>query len=1107
MKITLTGGMSFRGHCFLRSIMRTFIFLCCSISFALSSNKGLSQNADILIEKERTLNVKQAFKLINKQTDFKFIYRSDLLKNAPEQTVEKGIIKARTLLDKFLLPINFTYTFTENNTIIVKRIPPPVVKTNEDVQYQISGTVVDGAGVALSGASIIEKETTNGTQADFDGNFSITVSSTDAILVISYIGFKSQEIVVGDQTQINAVLQEDSAQLDEVIVVGYGTQKREDVSSAITSVSGEAVNVTKESNPLLALAGKAAGVDIRFSTNAPGTSPEILIRGRSSLSLSNEPLVVVDGIPVETSLADFNPNDIESFQILKDASSAAIYGARGANGVILITTKRGKPGRPQITYDGYYGFSEPFEKVPLLNSEQWTQLRIEAQRTVNERSGGSFPTIDDGNTLTEQQLEAFNAGVDNDWQDLMFQSGVQQNHQIGVSGGSESARYNVSLNYFEQGGIIKGSGFERVTNRVNLDIDVTDKLSVGLSQQIAFSDRDDVRSGSTLGRIFSNLPVFRAFEEDGSLTTNPLNDSFGWNPLQDLVPGNLIDNERFFNYFANIFASYNLTNNLSYRVNIGPQYQSLRANEFRGTLSTRRRGGVNEARKFNRAITSLTIENIVNYNKTFNEVHNLDGTFLFSSQDIRNEENSIDVRNLPSETQTYNNLGAAEEITGTSSSLNTERFSSLMARLRYGYKSKYLLTLTGRYDGSSKLAPGNKWQFFPSGDFKWVISREDFLADSKTVNNLGLRVGYGTVGRSGIDAFTSQGSLSRTEGSFGDNPAFGFRPNEIANPELTWEIKTEVNLGLDFGLFNNRISGSVDYYQGNTTDLLLDDNLPDTSGFDDIERNIGETENSGFEVILNTVNVQTEDFTWSTSVNFSKNTSKIKALADGVLQDVGDSRFVGEQINVYFDRVFDGIWQLDEADEAASFGREVGQIKLRDLNDDGEINDDDRQIVGFRDPQWIGGLSTTFQYKGWDFSVGALTRQGHTIRARAIFANNSLVGRNNNVDINYWTPENPSNQYPRPDADRQGPRDESASNYFDGSYIRIRNITLGYDFNRSVLETIGMQRLRFYATAQNPFLFRSDDRLVDGVDPDVAESDDEWFPSPRTILFGLTATF
>ena len=1026
------------------------------------------------------------------------------------------------ILSIVVLSVQFVAAKENHNNPSVKRKPSLTWKSLSLMRYRntllservenvsLTGQVLDEFGEPLPGVSVFVKGTSIGTTTDANGMYKLDVPDGSTI-AFSFLGYTTQEIVIGNRSVIDVTMEADIEQLQEVIVVGYGSVEKRDVTGAITSISGNDVNETKESHALSALAGKAAGVDIRFTTNAPGTSPEILIRGRSSLNFSNAPLIVVDGIPVSSELADFNPNDIESIEVLKDASSAAIYGARGANGVVLITTKRGKVGKTQISYDTYYGFSEPFERVPMMNAGQWLALRLEALRTVNERQDGvepgtlPLPTVEDA--LFAEQLEAYNAGIDTDWQDLFFQNGIQQNHQVGVLGGNEAIRYNVSANYFQQEGIIKDSEFERFTVRTNLDVNATSKLKLGISQQVAFSNRENRRSGSTINTAFQGLPLARPFEEDGvTPTTDPLGDGAYWNPLNDLVDGAFIDNDKAFNYFANIFATYQFNEHFKYTVNFGPELRFLRENDFRGTLSTSRRGGLNEATKRNRAQTSYTIENLFNYNITFNDVHKLDALFLFSAQDIRQEENDITVRDIPSETQTFNNLGAAGEIRGTGSSLDKERWTSFMARFNYEFMDKYLVTFTGRYDGSSKLAAGNKWGFFPSGSVAWRLNEEGFIQNVQKINDLKLRIGYGTVGRNPIDPFSTQGRLFRTEGSFGDNPAFGFRPGEIANPELEWEVTTTFDVGLDYGLLNNRITGSIDYYNGRTSGLLLRRQIPITSGFGNVLQNVGETENSGIELVLNTTNIQTDNFTWTTSFNFSRNRSKIVKLLDREDDDIGNRWFIGEQLAVHYDQVFDGIWQLDEAEQAESFGREVGQVKLADLNDDGVLNDDDRQIIGFVDPQWTGGLTNTWRYKGLGLTVVALTRQGHTIRSRAIFANNSLVGRSNNVNINYWTPENPSNSYPRPDDDRQGPRDEGTINYFDGSYIRIRNITLSYDFSRALLNAIGLQKLRIYATAQNPFLFRADDRLVDGVDPDVASSGSEWLPSPRTFLLGLNLT-
>ncbi len=972
-------------------------------------------------------------------------------------------------------------------------------------QILVSGTVTDVNGIALPSVTVQEKGTNNGVLTDFDGNFTIEVSSTESILEFSYVGMKSLSKIVGGNTSMNVQMEEDSQSLDEVIVVGYGTQKKSDVTGAISSISGADLNVTKESNPLNALAGKVAGVDIGIGNNSPGSSPSILVRGRSSLNFSNEPLIVLDGIPLEGDLTDINPADIASIEVLKDASSAAIYGARGANGVILITTKRGTTGKPRFTYDTYYGYSKPIENYDLMNSNQWVAFRQEAIRAAKDQNEGvpigtnPIPSIDDA--LEPLQLQAFQADVDTDFQDLAFQNGEQMNHQLGVSGGSEKLKYYLSFSYFKQEGVYKPADFERYTFKANLDFDLTQKLKIGISQQGSFAERGDI---NPIELILRNSPLTIPFKENGEPTTDPLADGLIWNPLNDFDSDNYIDKTSTYRYLANIFASYQIFDDLKYTLSVQPQFEMNRSNNFRGSQSSDRLGGLATASKDILINTSYTIENILNYKKDFNEDNTLDAIFLYSFQDINREFLTLGVRGLPAETQTFNNLSDGEIVDFRDSFLETEGWTSYMGRFNYAFKNKYLLTLTGRYDGSSKLSKGNKWGFFPSASFAWRMIEEDFLVEQDVISDLKLRLGYGTVGRNPISPFSTLGGVSRVEGSFGGNPAFGFVPNEIANPDLKWETTTTFDVGIDFGFAHNRFSGSIDYYTGNTTDLLLNRFLPTSSGFESILQNVGETKTSGLELVLSTVNIESDNFRWTTDFNFSVNNNEIVELTDGKNDDIGNQWFIGKPLSVFYDRVFDGIWQLDEASEAASFGRNPGDIKLVDLNNDGIINDDDRRIIGQLDPKWTGGFTSRMDYKGFDFTVGLYTRQGHITTSTALETANTLFGRYNNLDVNYWTPENPSNEFPRPNANQERPLDSGVLNYIDASFVRVRNITFGYDFEREIIEPLRLESFRLYATAQNPFLFASED--LDGIDPEISGGN-YYTPSPRTFLFGINVSF
>ncbi len=992
-------------------------------------------------------------------------------------------------------------------------------------EAQISGTILDDLGQPLPGANILEVGTTNGVQSDFDGNFTISVSKPNAVLSASFIGFKTVDYPLNGQKTISISMEVSANSLDEVIVVGYGSQKRSDVTGAITSVSGEDLNITRESNPLNALAGKVAGVDIGINNNAPGSNPSILIRGRSSLTFSNEPLIVVDGIPLEGSLGDVNPADISSIEVLKDASSAAIYGARGANGVILVTTKRGVTGKPRFNFDTYTGFSVPFKEFDMMNADQWVAMRLESKRAAQDQRDGvpvgtsPLPAIEDG--LEPLQLQAFRDGVNTNFQDLASQTGEQSNYNIGVNGGSEKVRYAVSLNYFKQEGVFKLAEFERYTFRANLDMDLTKNLKVGISQQAGFGERQD---SNPIGGVLTNSPLTKPFNEDGTPTTDPLADGLVWNPLNDLDRKNFIDKTKNFRYFANIFASYNLFNNekvgnLKYTLSLQPQFETIRRNNFRGIESVAGRGTRNSASKTEWINTSYTLENLLNYTIAFNEDHALDATFLYSFQDSERDFFTLGVSGLPSDTQTFNNLSDGELVDFRDSFLDTEEWTSYMGRFNYTLMNRYLFTFTGRYDGSSKLSQGNKWGFFPSGAFAWKVAEENFMQQQNVFSDLKLRVGYGEVGRNPIDPFATLGGLGRTEGSFGGSPAFGFLPQDIANPDLKWETTKTFNIGVDYAILKNRISGSIDYYSNETEDLLLNRFLPATSGFQSILQNIGKTKGEGLDVVLSAVLVNTDNFTWSADFNYSVNTNEIEELANGKVDDVGNRWFIGKQLNVIYDRVFDGIWQLDEVTEAASFGRRPGDIKLKDLDGNGVINDDDRRIIGQLDPKWTGGITTRMRYKGFDFSAALYTRQGNVANATVLRTANTLFGRFNNLNVDYWTPENPSNTFPRPNANQERPLDSQVLSFIDASFVRVRNITLGYNFatNDKFKDLLGVQEFRIYATAQNPFLFASED--LDGLDPEVASgtpsivagrppvNENTFTPSPRTFLFGINVSF
>lgn len=1085
---------------------------------------GVGAHSQSVNEIEVSLNVESSTTLqeliisIEEVTDFSFSFLDKEIE--PSLYTIKTKVRNKSLgqvLSDVSRQTNLSFRRVNDRIYVRKRTrgSKAVTEVIDMDEIRVQGTVTDENNQALPGATIIEKGTSNGTVTDINGQFTMTVADESSTLIVTFVGFQSQEIVVGGRSRIDITMMPDVEALQEVVVVGYGTVEKEDVTGAITSVSGDDLNVTKENSALSALAGKAAGVDISFSDASPGGTTDVRIRGRSSLNFSNAPLVVIDGIPlsaINTSatgdgldLNDINPNDIASMEVLKDASSTAIYGARGANGVILITTKRGQAGKAKVTYDAYYGISQPEEQFDMTNSDEYVALRLESLRAASEQNDGldvgTVPVLSVSDLQQPLRAEAYAAGVDTDFQDILQGSGLQQNHQIGVSGGNENTRYNISLGYFDQEGIVKGADYNRYTLRTNLDLQAHERVKLGLSQQLSFSERNVV-STPMIEFMLRSTPLTTPYNEDGTPTTDPLADGLIWNPINDI--DHLIDETKRLRYFANIFATVDILEGLTYTLNIGPDITFSRRNRFYGTLSTVSRGGLNRALKDQQTVSSITIENVLNYSKSLDNNHTINATLLGSVQEIQDERFGSEVRDIPSETQTFNNLGNAAEILGTSSSLTPESWVSYMARVNYDIAGKYLFTLTGRMDGSSKLAEGNKYGFFPSLAFGWRVIDEAFMVNSSLFSELKLRASYGSVGRNPIQPFASQGGIRRTEYSFSDQAAFGFRPFEIANPDLKWERTTTLDVGVDFGMANNRVSGSLDFYIGNTTDLLLERTIPITSGYSSVLQNVGETRNTGLELILSTVNIDNGSLKWYTDFNFSTNRSEIVSLFDSENDDIGNRWFIGEPLAVYFDREFAGIWQLNEADQAESFDRRPGDIRLADLNNDGVLNDDDRKIVGQLDPKWTAGFTSRLEYMGLDFTVAVYTRQGHTAESNFLGTHNTLFGRYSNAKVNYWTPENGSNEFPRPNANQERPLDSNVLEYIDASFWRVRNITLGYNFSESVISSIGLSGLRVYATAQNPILITATD--IAGVDPDIAGANNI-LPSPRTYLFGLNVSF
>jgi TonB-linked SusC/RagA family outer membrane protein len=951
----------------------------------------------------------------------------------------------------------------------------------------VTGTVTDDAtGEGLVGVNIVVQGTTLGAITDLNGAYSIDVPSRDAVLVFSFVGYEVQAINVANQTIIDVALLASAVGLDELVVIGYGTQRRGSITGAISSVSSDDIQERPVMNAGQALQGRATGVvALGNGGSTPGTDVTIRIRGRRSLTATNEPLFVVDGIPWDGSITGLNPKDIKSMEVLKDASATAIYGSRGANGVILITTYRGGDMATTISYSGHYGISSVLAVPDLMNGEQYYRLK--------EVGGRAF---------TQDELDAYAAGVSTDWVDLVVGNGFQTNNQLSVRGGNAKTAFSLSGNYFKEGGVIETQDYTRKTFRVNLDHQATKRIKVGTSTQILKGLQN--LGPNTYGGAVNISPLAEPYDADGNLVFRPGADPLLWNPLADYEEGIYADERESFRVFSNIYAEIDILKNLNYRMNFGPSVVNYRRGLFQGSNSSARQGGNALVRKEHLKRYQYTFENILTYNLLTGD-HSLNFTGLYSIQESTEEETFIEVEDIPYESQLFHNLGTAETVNNMGSDLSEWGIMSFMGRLNYELMGKYMITLTGRFDGSSRLAEGNKWGFFPSAAALWRISSEDFMANQNLFSDLRFRVSYGVTGNTGIDPYQTRGSLSRSYYSFGANSGLGFRPGALANPDLRWESSATANIGLDFGLMNGRIAGSFELYQTHTTDLLLERQLPITSGFNSVFENIGETRNRGWELGVTFQNIATGDFSWETNLNLFGNKEEIIDLYGTAEDDVGNEWFIGEPLTVWYDYEKIGIWQLGEEDDASVYAQYPGEIHVKDQNGDDLINQEDKVILGSDMPTVTLGLGSRFEYKGIDFSFMLLGVFGHTIYNDYLIARSTLQGRYNNLNVDYWTETNPTNDHPKPDGSREYPLYSSTRGYYPGDFFKIKNVQLGYNFPGTPLAKVGIKKLRIYINLDTLFIWS---QLEKGQDPEkYGGSISADVPSTRMTSFGLMVDF
>jgi len=995
---------------------------------------------------------------------------------------------------------------------------------------EVSGVVVDDQNVTMPGVSVIVKGTTTGTVTDFEGEFGITVPAGTEILVFSFVGCETQEITLdGKTTSYQVKLATSTIGLNEVVAIGYGTVKKSDLTGSVTSVGAKQLAKANKVDAVSAMQGQTAGVVIQRTDNKPGAGGyNIRIRGASTINTNQtanqggftpgqNPLFIVDGIFVDD-ISFLNPADISRMDILKDASATAIYGSRGSNGVVLIATKRGKSGKLKVNYSNYFGVKQAYNLPSIFNGAEYVDF-IKDVAVGREFTSGNLgyraSDVDITDFFDAEEQQNVADGVDTDWVDLLLKTGFQTNHTLGLSGGNENTTYSAGLAYTKDNGNVEGEDYTRYNIRGSLKSDLNDWLNVSISNYVTTAIQN-TGSWEAFRSAYRLKPIGRPYNDDGSLRFFPTEkETQITNPLFDTK--NITRETKFLQYIGDIALTIKPFKGMTVTSKFSPNMKYTRYGEYRGLYSksvsgnaSNRRAQVNNSNYF-----SYSWDNIFNY-KYSQGIHAFNVTGVMSRFLERSEGYYTQVRNFTTDAYSFYNLGAGTDIRDVSSDFVKQTLESYTGRLNYSLMDKYLFTVTGRYDGASMLSEGNKWAFFPSAAFAWKMMDEDFMQNQELLSNAKLRLSYGKTGNNGqgggLTPLSSQSFLGSSATNLGDVSTSALYITNLANPDLTWEETTEVNVGIDFGFLNNTINGSIDVYNRKNTNIIFGKDLPAVTGYSTIFENIGESTNKGIEISLNTVNISTENFRWTTNFNFASNKNTLDKLYGD--QDItfginGTSLIhrVGESIGSIYDYEFDGIWQLEEVAEAAVYGQLPGQVRVSDLNNDGKIDaDNDRKVIGQVTPKWTGGITSSMNYKNFDFSFAVNISQGNMYRsnfhANYAWGWSSQPNRTfNGYNTDYWTPENQSNNYHQPgNAGQYG----SAIQYKDVSFTKVGYITLGYKLPSDLLGKIKVNSLRVYATVQNPFIFTD----YDGWDPESAGRN-QWGAAfmSRTIMAGVNLNF
>lgn len=1081
--------------CRVMKLTASFLLLCSCFAFAGHAN---SQNAKVSLNKTK-VQLQEILNEIEEQTDYLFISNRDVnLKQKVSVSAKDESVQE--VLSEVLKNTGLTFKVEGVNIILSSSTGFNIIQQDKKT---ISGRVVDRNGEPVIGVNVVEKGTTNGTITDMDGKFTFNVSP-NATLMLSYIGYKAQEIAVNNRTQYNVVLDEDTETLDEVVVVGYGTMKKSSLTGSVTKVETEKLEGFPSVNVVDALQGRAAGVYINPSRQL-GEDPTIRIRGTRSFNASNSPLLIVDGMP--GSWENVSSEDIESMEILKDAAATAVYGSRAANGVILITTKSAKKGgKLSIELNSYVGMNK-YDFIEMQSPEKYNAMIRDVMRYQSH--GLDKEAWENSDIDLRRGLEMFNGlwadnyynkGITFNWQDALFNShSVTTGHNISIGQATDKISYKLSYSFQDDNSYYKTMNYKRHILNNNVKINLAKWMDLGLITRLSLRDM-----GGWPGSMWENYRRMSPFEtpyidEDPS---KGLKDVVGKekyvNALLNYQDGNFV-NDRI-NKRADIILTANIRpfSWLTFTTNLKLDYKESSNGKYYDSKTSEQNLGYNFA-SFNKGSDSgYTWNGILNFDKSFGS-HHLMATAVLEAQQSKGESVEASSQDIPAKYMDYHFLSSGIVNQKVSSNYWKSNLLSYMFRLQYEYKDRYLFNVAVRTDGSSKLADGNKWRSFPSAAVAWRVSEEGFLKDSKVVSNLKLRLSYGEIGNQAIDSYQTMTRLKSKTYSWAGNGFYTWQPDGLANKGLGWEVSKTWNAGVDFGLFDNLLGGTVEFYHTRNEDLLLTRTLPETTGFGSLWQNIGTTQNHGVEATINVYPVRGKDLNWSLTATATRNWNKIVELLDGK-DDRGASRFVGQPISVFFNYEKIGIWQLDELEEAKKYKQEPGQIKIKDVDEDGKITDNDKVIIGQKEPKVIASIQNSLVYKDWDFSFNLVGQFGHIIEAGNYIAEwNADKMIINNVD--WWTPLNPTNEWPRVQT-AQSQDYTSTLSKFKGDFIKLQDISIGYNFKRLLAPVCKVEKLRLYFQARNLFyLYRA---CPGDINPEQPNS---VYTLPTSLVVGLNFAF